>query len=342
MLPLFRHYYSPCQQLGLDEGMIPTKNGLAIKQYILDKPVKSFLLCEAKTGYILDAEIYTGRVKDSHWPLLSSAGTVACRLVENSQLTNKNHMLFMDCFYNSVALFHLLKNELGVLATGTVMPSGKHYPKELGKRLTQHGRYKFWCWEGLCVIAWKDRKPINFLSNYFASCCRYMGAVDKNGLNKTRRHYRWPRRLFMKFLVWSNAYNTYIIMDSYRSHSRVGHRFRTFHMFVDEPCLQLVGDYCTAVHRREARAQQSDLIRLQGVGQHHPERSPATTSNNLCMVCCTKYNKYPKKHAAKAFRNMPHKQRKTTFWCSTRHKYLCLCVGSTCWSDYHTKVQFWR
>ena len=32
-------------------------------------------------------------------------------------------------------------------------------------------------------------------------------------------------------------------MDSYRPHSRAGHRFRAFHMFVDELCLQLVGDY---------------------------------------------------------------------------------------------------
>ena len=179
----------------------------------------------------------------------------------------------------------------------------------------------------------------------FDSRFRYMGAVDKNDqiarLNKTRRHYRWPRRLLMKFLVWA-AYNAYIIMDSYRPHSRAGHRFRTFHMFVDELCLQLVGDYRTAVNRREARAQQSDLLRLQGVGQHHPERSLAATGNNLCVVCCAKYNKYLKKHPATAYGNMPHKSRKTTFWCSTCHKYLCLRVGSTCWSDYHTKVQFWR
>ena len=111
----------------------------------------------------------------------------------------------------------------------------------------------------------------------------------------------------------------------------------TFHMFVDELCLQLVGDCCTAVHRREARAQQSNLLHLQGVGQHHPEHSPAATGNNLCVVCCAKYNKYLKKHPATAYGNM---RRKTTFWCSTCHKYLCL--SSTCWSDYHTKVQFWR
>ena len=170
MLPLFRRYYSPRQQLSLDEGMIPTKNRLTIKQYIRDKPVrwgiKSFLLCEAKTGYILEAEIYTGRVKDRHWPLLGSAGSVVRRLVENSQVTNKNHMLFMDRFYNSDALFHLLKNELGVLAAGTVMRSRKHYPKELGRRLTERGRYEFWCRGALCAIAWKDRKAIHFLSNY--------------------------------------------------------------------------------------------------------------------------------------------------------------------------------
>ena len=124
------------------------------------KPVrwgmKSFLLCEAKKGYILDAEIYTSRVKDRHWPLLRSAGSVVRCLVENAHVTNKNHMLFMDRFYNSVALFHLLKNALGVLAAGTIMPSRKHYPKELGKRLTERGRYEFRCRGGLCAIAWRS------------------------------------------------------------------------------------------------------------------------------------------------------------------------------------------
>ena len=69
-------------------------------------------------------------------------------------------------------------------------------------------------------------------------------------LNETRCQYRWPSRLFMKFLVWA-TYNAYIIMDSYRPYSHAGHRFRTFHMFVGELCLQLVSDYCT-VHCIEA------------------------------------------------------------------------------------------
>ena len=60
----------------------------------------------------------------------------------------------------------MLKKELGVLAAGTIMPSRKHYPNELGRRLTERGQYEFRCQGALCAIAWKDRKPIHFLSNY--------------------------------------------------------------------------------------------------------------------------------------------------------------------------------
>ena len=41
--------------------------------------------------------------------------------------------------------FYLLKNELGVLEAGTIMPSRKHYPK----RLTEPNRFKFHAQGGL-------------------------------------------------------------------------------------------------------------------------------------------------------------------------------------------------
>ena len=37
----------------------------------------------------------------------------------------------------------MLKNEMGVLAIGTVMQSRNYYPKELSKRLTERDRYEF-------------------------------------------------------------------------------------------------------------------------------------------------------------------------------------------------------
>ena len=354
----------------LDEGMIPTKNLLAIKQYIRDKPVrwgiKSFLLCEAKTGYILDAEIYTGWVKDRHWSLLGSAGSVVRRLMEklaghqqephavHGPLLQLRHALPPDRTWlvripvQGSSVCHRLKGlQAHPLPEQLPQPEESVHCKQACRGQVRTVDRATAC-GGLHQVS---KPPGSFhtilhecsASGYsnFASRFRYMGAKDKNNqitrLNNTRCHYRWPRRLFMKFLVWA-AYNAYIIMDSYRPHPCAGHHFRTLHMFVDELCLQLVGDYRRAVHRHEAQAQQSDLLRLQGVGQHNPERSAAPTGNNLCVVCCTKYNKYLKKHPATAYRNMPHKRRKTTSWCSTCHKYLCLRVGSTCWSDYHTKV----
>ena len=112
---------------------------------------------------------------------------------------------------------------------------------------------------------------------------------------------QWPRRLFMKFLVEA-TYNAYIIMDSYRAYSRTSHRFMPSTCSCRWPLHAACSQLPPAVHRRVARAQQSDLLRMQGVGP---------TSKEDC-------------------------------WCSTYHKYLCLHVGSTCWSDYNTKIQFWR
>ena len=70
-----------------------------------------------------------GRVKDCHWPLLGSAGSIVLHLVENLQVTNKNYKPFMDRFYNSVALFHLLKNKLEVLAGGHCHAKAKSLPQ---------------------------------------------------------------------------------------------------------------------------------------------------------------------------------------------------------------------
>jgi hypothetical protein len=79
-------------------------------------------------------------------------------------------------------------------------------------------------------LVWKDKKPIYFVSTVFISSPNervlrydavehrcvpvdapkivksyndYMGGTDKNDqmtrLQKCRRHYRWPRRLMLKF-----------------------------------------------------------------------------------------------------------------------------------------------
>ena len=155
MLPLFRRYYSPRQQLSLDEGMIPTKNRLAIKQYIRDKPVrwgsKSFLLCEAKTGYILNSGL--GQEPPLAPPRISwqccppSPGELA----GHQQEPHAVHRPLLQ-----------LRRALPPAEERTGSPvRGQGTRQE-----TEHGRYEFRSRGGLCSIAWKDQKPIHFLSNY--------------------------------------------------------------------------------------------------------------------------------------------------------------------------------
>ena len=70
LLPHLQHHYNLGQQLTLDKGMIPTKNRLAIKQYIKDKPVKwgikFFMLWEGRIAYIASAKIYRGKDQAQH------------------------------------------------------------------------------------------------------------------------------------------------------------------------------------------------------------------------------------------------------------------------------------
>ena len=63
LLRRFRYFYAPHQHLSLDEGIIPSKNRQAFKQYIKSKPIKwgtkAFLICDSTSRYILNAELYT-------------------------------------------------------------------------------------------------------------------------------------------------------------------------------------------------------------------------------------------------------------------------------------------
>jgi hypothetical protein len=75
----------------LDEGI---KNRLAIKQYIKDKPskfgVKSFILCEGETGYIVGAEIYTGKTAQEV-DGIGVVGNVVHRLLTSANASHPGH-----------------------------------------------------------------------------------------------------------------------------------------------------------------------------------------------------------------------------------------------------------
>src|SRR6218665_1515368 len=118
---------------------------------------------------------------------------------------------------------------------------------------------------------WNDKAPIYFLATKYVSdadttvlrydakehkrmpvTCpamakaynMYLGGTDKNDqltkLQWCRRHYKWPRRLTVKFFVW-NVFYGYVIQNLYKPRIIPGKRIQTFRMFIDELCHNLVG-----------------------------------------------------------------------------------------------------
>ena len=114
--------------------MIPMKNRLAIKKYIKDKPIKfgikSFILCEGDTGYIVASEIHTGK-SDLEVENLGVTGNVDLRLLKQGEASRKNPILVMDRYYNSVTLTKYLCQHEKTLTVGTAMTNRKQYPKDL-------------------------------------------------------------------------------------------------------------------------------------------------------------------------------------------------------------------
>jgi len=375
IVPMFQNNYSLQQDISLDEGMIPSKNRLSIKQYIQSKPVKwgikAFLLCESATGYIYNVEIYTGRTDGLFVPELGASGSVVARLTHC--IEGLNHKVFMDRFYNSPSLSQYLLDRK-IHTCGTIMPNRKQFPKQLQRRKKdmQRGQHDYLCNQaGVSCTVWCDRSPIYFISTFHnptdvssvnrkersgtvvpVSCpvvvkeyTAAMGGCDLNDqmtkLYRSRRHYRWPRRLLMKCMLWC-AYNAYIVEGHVRQHSPAGHRSRTFYDFLDELCLTLVGEQRTASVRRNRAVSLTPEERLQNVGLHHPERPAEATTNQTCVVCREKANKYMAAHPGAKLKDIPFKKTKTVFRCSLCKVYLCIRECSSCWLDYHSKVQFWR
>ncbi|GFS04879.1 PiggyBac transposable element-derived protein 4-like [Elysia marginata] len=170
LLHKFRQYYQPRQYLSLDEGMIPTKNRLAIKQYIKDKPtkwgIKSFLLYESRTGYIANAEMYRGAT-DVAIQDLGVVGNTVVRLLTSCKKERKAHIVVMDRYYNSVTLARYMLHELHTGLVGTLQQNRKFFPKSLKKvNKMQRGESQYRCQDIITCMVWQDRKPITFISNY--------------------------------------------------------------------------------------------------------------------------------------------------------------------------------
>ena len=367
----FAEEFTPHQQVAVDECMIPFRGRLSFKQYHKDKPtkwgIKVWMLADSQTGYNYSFDVYTG--KDADLDTMQNIGKVSGVVLKLAKsLFGKGYTIFFDRFYTSPNLLYWLRR-VDLSGCGTAMTNRCGFPKQLKSTgRSQQGEYDWLqCQKtGILATRWCDKRDIYFLSNHVIAevdnlvikrhnkvgnsinvpCTptvveynRYMGAVDFNDkmcrLDKTRRTYKWYVRIDRKCVAWA-LFNAFVIEEKFRAHGRK----RDFRQFTVEVIHQLVGD---SRFRCLKRGRPSTAVTLPSritQSSHFPVKGEGV--DHLCVVCAEKHHRYKRANPTSTYAENPNKKVKTSFKCDGCSSYLCLKKDSTCWQDWHTKLEYWH
>ena len=127
---VYPQYYFPSRYLSIDEMMVGTRCRVVFLQYLPKKPtkfgIKVWINSEAKSGYVLNFQIYTGSEEKTKEKGL--AYRVVMDLME--PYLHKGHCLFIDNFYTTVKLLIDLFAK-GTYCTGTARSNRKYFPAEI-------------------------------------------------------------------------------------------------------------------------------------------------------------------------------------------------------------------
>ena len=359
MSGVFPLYYQPRQHLSIDEMMIGTRCRISFLQYLPKKPtkwgIKVWILSEAKTGYVLSFQVYTGSENGKDKGV---GRRVVLDLLNGYQ--GKNHLLYVDNFYTSVELLlDLLK--IGVYCTGTARTNRKYFPKELvpPKTTMEMGNYRFAVSEKFLLTAawWKDRRDVFIMSSLHKQATetvlkRPKGSKDKKevscpsmvvdynqhmgGVDLTDQHISYYSMSGRKTLKWWKkvmwrlldiaVVNSWIIFRSNFPDSSIKTQKLFRQKLVEEmvqPLLTLRSSpMCPPYLLGKGRSPTTEEIRL--TGKHFPYINP---ERKRCVVCSNKLSPTTGKP----------KDKKTKTYCPTCKKFICL---GECFELYHTRTAF--
>lgn len=188
---LFQKSLTPDRDVTIDESLLLFKGRLSWMQYIPLKRarfgIKSYMLCESKSGYLWKIIIYTGKgtICNIDGQQLAFSTKIVLSLME--ELLGKGYCLTVDNFYTSPELADILISQ-HTDVYGTVKLSRKEIPnelkkKELKKRKVKKGDIVGFQRGKITVMAWKDKKIVSLLSSIHTV---NMVEIEKKGEKKMR------------------------------------------------------------------------------------------------------------------------------------------------------------
>ena len=350
----FQKYYTPNQDISIDESLMLFKGRLGWVQYIPMKRrrfgVKYFLLCEAKTGYVWNSIIYVGKGTqfDPDYNGLLVSSYIVMSLMK--PLLGKGYCVTMDNYYNSPQLADMLiRNKTDMY--GTLRMGRKEVPEQMKNARMKKGKVVAFRRGKAMVLRWKDKKDVAMISNIHNPSMveierrgepvlkpkvvyEYnfaMGGVDKVNQQLVdypitrKRGKRYYKKVFfhlMDFAVWNAflLYNEFITQAGKKPLSHL--KFR----------LQIIRDIVTKYGpelppRRSPGRPSAVAACARYTPGHFPKEIPSTEKKanptKRCVVCSQK----------RGHRGKP-------VWKESR--YMCkLCLVASCvvpcFEKYHTQ-----
>ncbi|XP_050552246.1 piggyBac transposable element-derived protein 4 isoform X5 [Spodoptera frugiperda] len=190
VMPIIQHLnhkfgslYLPEQNVAIDESLLLWKGRLSFAQLIATKRarvgIKSYELCESRTGYLWKMEIYTGsgHIHEPQEATQAAAGhdvenepeSATSQIVFSLMrpLFGKGHTLVMDNFYNSPLLSRILKLKYKTDTVGTLRLKREYVPESLKGKTKQNMRTGEICFSStkdLCIVVWMDSNVVSMIS----------------------------------------------------------------------------------------------------------------------------------------------------------------------------------
>ncbi|XP_046666851.1 piggyBac transposable element-derived protein 4-like [Homalodisca vitripennis] len=344
----FRSNFIPGQVMAVDESMIKFKGRSSLKQYLPKKPIKrgyKLWMLADKSGYIVEFEVYTGKVGEMTQHDLGP--TVVKNLTQRFQ--GKHQTVYIDNYFVSYLMEDL--KSMDINACGKVQAGRKNLPVFKDTKEMDRGDYDWRVSDGgVTAIKWIDNKEVLFLSNFHdpleittvkrrmkdgsrvdvncptavQDCNMNMNCVDKFDQMKalyeiSRKSHKWWHRIFFYFVDAA-------IVNAYAIHNCLPVPRLDMKTFRRQVMFGLVSEKYVAAGTRAVNTPPNwknrvpDAIRKTG-SSHQPVKS----TRRRCGVCSTKKKQVLTSWLCNVVPDAPRTQRERRD--SLQHWEPCTCTA---------------
>lgn len=254
-----KNNYSLGEYATIDEMLIPFRGRCSFVQYIPNKPakygLKVFVLCDSKTFYVSNLEVYCGQQPEGPYRKSNTPDNITHRLMQPWKGKNRN--LTCDNWYTSYPLaVNLLKDKTTIV--GTMRQNKRELPSEfLPSKTKEVGSSIFGFQKEVTIVSYvpKKNRAVILLSTMhddsainpetkkpeiimdYNSNKGGVDTVDKmcSSYSVSRRTRRWPLAIFFQLLNIAGI-NSQILYNA--KHINEAQKFRR--LFLKELSISLM------------------------------------------------------------------------------------------------------